>query len=100
MGSNQQELLAGILEHRIQGGTTDDQPPAGAGALALRHYRRIAVEHPYLGRVDSQLVGHDLGEGGFVTLPMGRYPGINRHLAGGVDDHPGVFGPVCPGRAR
>ena len=55
-----------------QGTTADHQRPAGPGPYTIGHDGRIAIQQFHVLQGHSQLVAHDLTEGGLHPLAMGR----------------------------
>ena len=53
MGCYPSELLAGILEHRLQSGATNDNPAACAGASSEGNNFGISVKDPYIRRANA-----------------------------------------------
>ena len=72
----------------------------GAAAISAQAVRRrvgVAFLHNDIGFGDSQFLGQDLGEGGFVALALGFDPEPGHHRAGGMDAN---FCPVIHGEAQ
>ena len=81
------DLVAGL----DQGFTTDRQRARAIGAHADRRLRGVAVDHVDIFDGDAQLLGDDLGEGGFVALAVAMRAGEHLHLAGMAEADLGAF---------
>ena len=65
--------------------------PAAVGAPAHRCVAGVAVDDGHVVYIDAQFVGDNLGEGGLLSLSVGRSSGVNVHLAGGMEAHYGAL---------
>ena len=93
MGGDLCDLLPRLLGDHGHGGAADGHASRGAGATTVRHYVGVAVQHLYVERGDSQLVGDYLGEAHVGALAMGRHAGAGNDLPGRLDVDPSVLNP-------
>ena len=80
-------LLLYLAGAEGEGAAADHGGAAAVGTPA--HWRRvgIAVDHLHVVHRDAQLIGHYLGEGGFLALAVGGRADEDVDLAGGVEAH-------------
>ena len=75
-----------------------DGAPTGKGASAPMEMGRVASHNVYVAHIHAQLVRHNLGKSGKVTLPLRADTGGHAHLATGLNGDAGtLIGPHTGG---
>src|SRR5262249_23928383 len=75
------ELLQRVVERRC----ADRRAAAAERPDAVLYDSGVAVDYLHVVQAHAELVGGDLGEGGFLALAVRRAAGHHRDGAGGVD---------------
>ena len=105
MGRDPPALLDHLVDTLRDGAATHGGAATAVGAHAELHLIGVAVNDIDVVDADAELVGHDLGERGDVTLAVGRRPGVDRDCRRRVDPHDGALpqsslGAERPGHGR
>src|SRR5262249_60428135 len=77
-------LLTHLHRHALKRAPPEGDAAAAEGAEALGPRARVAVDHLHVVGGDAEMVGHDLGEGRFVPLPVRARARDGGDLAGAL----------------